>query len=106
VRTVVIVIVVLAVAGGLVYVGAQNTLPIATIDLYVVRYTDVPLWLALALSILVGAALAALVFSLPIMRLKLRVRRAHKRVTELEREVHGLRTLPLEAGEARASGES
>jgi hypothetical protein len=56
----------------------------------------VPLWCVLAASLLVGSALTALGFSLPALRMRLRLRRAERRVAELEREVHGLRTLPLD----------
>ncbi len=46
-------------------------------------------------AFLFGAALTALAFSWPILRVRLRLRRESKRVAQLEQEVHGLRTLPL-----------
>ncbi len=46
-------------------------------------------------AFLLGAALTAVAFTWPILRVRLRLRRESKRVAQLEQEVHGLRTLPL-----------
>ncbi len=91
-----VVLIVIAACAGLVYIGSLNSLNIAVIDLYLTRFDDVPLWAALAVSTLLGAGLSALVVSLPMMRLKLRLRRSKKRISQLEQEVHALRTVPLD----------
>lgn len=57
----------------------------------------VSVWRVLVAAALFGALFSALVLSIPALRLRLRLRRAERRIAELEREVHGLRTLPLEA---------
>lgn len=57
---------------------------------------DVPLWCALSASALTGALLATAILSIPALRMRLRLHRAERRIAQLEREVHGLRTLPLE----------
>ncbi len=54
-----------------------------------------PLGFAVLAAFLLGAALTAVAFSWPIVRVRLRLRRESKRVAQLEQEVHGLRTLPL-----------
>ena len=59
--------------------------------------TEVPLWCALSVSALIGGLLAAAILSIPALRMRLRLHRAERRIAQLEREVHGLRTLPLEA---------
>ena len=99
---------VLAVVGALAYVASLNTAPIGEIDLFVKAFSDVPTWLALLGSFVIGASLVALVFTWPILRLKLNVRRARRRIDQLEQELHGLRTLPLgeETAEARHAQES
>ena len=86
---------VLGILGVLVYLASRNTHPIGAIDLGFASYAQIPLWQALLGSALVGAALAALICSWPIVRLKLGARRSHRRIADLEQELHGLRTLPL-----------
>lgn len=56
------------------------------------------LWAALVGAALVGAAAAAALFAWPLLRASMQARRSARRIAELEREIHGLRTLPI-AGE-------
>jgi uncharacterized membrane protein YciS (DUF1049 family) len=67
---------------------------LARVDL-VFAALEQPLWIMLGSALLLGAALAAAAFSWPYLRLRLVVRRQSRRITRLEQEVHGLRTLPL-----------
>jgi uncharacterized integral membrane protein len=80
----------------LIVAGLRNAKPVEHVDWIFGSADAVPLWCALGTSILVGGALAALALSVPVVRLRLRVRRAERRIAQLEREVHGLRTLPLD----------
>jgi hypothetical protein len=105
VRTWLTVAVVLAAAGAAVYFASANATPIAEINLYFARPQNVPVWQALLAALLAGAALAALVFSWPIVRLNLGMRRARRRIATLERELHGLRTLPLDGHPAHRDAE-
>ncbi len=73
----------------------QNTGRIPEINLLVAHPTDVPVWMALFSSAIVGAALAVGFLSWPLCRMRLRVRRQERSIGELEQEIHGLRTLPL-----------
>ncbi len=73
---------------------SRNADPVS-VDLGFRTLVDVPLWMSLLGAGLLGAALAVAFFSWPLVSLRLRVRRGGKRITELEQEVHGLRTLPL-----------
>ena len=73
----------------------QNTGRIPEIDLLIARPTQVPLWMALFSSAIVGAALVVGFLSWPLLRMRLRVRRQERSIGELEQELHGLRTLPL-----------
>lgn len=65
------------------------------LDLFFVRLPGVELWMLLFGALLLGAAAAALALSWPYFRLRLLARRQGRRITQLEQEVHGLRTLPL-----------
>jgi len=56
----------------------------------------IPLWLALFGAAVIGAILTGIACSWPMVRLRLEVHRQHRRITGLEQEIHGLRTLPLE----------
>ena len=73
----------------------QNTGRIPEINLLIARPTEVPVWMALFSSAIVGAALAVSFLSWPLLRTRLRVRRQARNIDELEQELHGLRTLPL-----------
>lgn len=64
----------------------------------------VPVWLLVLAATLAGAAIASLSFAWPLLRGRMRLRKATQRVAVLEQEVHGLRTLPLaEQDEAEAA---
>jgi uncharacterized membrane protein YciS (DUF1049 family) len=75
------------------YVAVANR-EVARLDL-VFAALEQPLWILLGSALLLGAALAAAALSWPYLRLRLAVRRQSRRITRLEQEVHGLRTLPL-----------
>ena len=62
-----------------------------------------PLWMALLVAVLAGAAVALGACSWSIVRLKLQARRQARRIADLEQEVHGLRTLPIASAIAGAS---
>ena len=94
-RTWITVALVLIAIGGLWYLASLNAVPVGEINLYFARFAEVPLWRALVGSLVIGAALAAVILSWPLLRLKLSLRRTEKRIAQLERELHGLRTLPL-----------
>jgi len=85
----------LVVSAFVVLAIVRNQAP-ATVDWVFGSAQDVPLWRALSASALLGALVAAAILSVPALRLKLRLRRAERRISQLEREVHGLRTLPLD----------
>jgi uncharacterized integral membrane protein len=61
------------------------------------------LWGAMVASAVVGAAASMLLVTWPLLRLKLQSRKHAKRIVELEREVHGLRTLPIASDVATPS---
>jgi uncharacterized membrane protein YciS (DUF1049 family) len=71
------------------------------IDLIFFPVENVAVWHVLLLSALFGAAVTALVLAWPILRLRLQVRSQNRRVTRLEQEVHGLRTLPIAESDER-----
>jgi hypothetical protein len=68
--------------------------------------TGVPVWQVMVVSLLLGAGVSAVACAWPLVRYRLRLRRDRLRITELEREVHGLRTLPLGEGEAEDAVEA
>jgi uncharacterized integral membrane protein len=86
----------LAASVFLVLAAWRNPAPVEHVDWVFGSASGVPLWCALGSSILTGGLLALLVLSVPALRLRLRLRRADRRIAQLEREVHGLRTLPLD----------
>ena len=77
------------------YLTVGNSMPIR-VELVFATLTDVPLWQALIGAFALGVLLTAGICGWPLLRLRLRVRRQNKSITALEREIHGLRTLPLE----------
>ena len=84
------------------FVAQRNPMPLS-LDLVFYRVPEVQLWLLLFVAALLGAAAALVIVSWPYLRLRLLVRRQSRRITRLEQEVHGLRTLPLsEESEDRA----
>ncbi len=85
-----------------VYLVTQNGQPVA-IDLLFTSVAGAPAWSLLLVSFAAGASLTALVLSWSLLRLRLSVRRQTRRVTRLEQEVHGLRTLPLSPEEPAPS---
>jgi uncharacterized integral membrane protein len=103
---------VLRILGLVVAVGAsallvaRNSEPI-NVDLVYTILHDVPAWMVILGSLLLGALATGLACSWPIVRYRLRLRKSRQRIAELEQELHGLRTLPLgveeTAGEAQAS---
>jgi uncharacterized integral membrane protein len=101
VRYGVVVFIVLAVVACVGWFVYQNTDQIPTIDLLIISASEVPLWMALFSSAIIGAGVTLLLLAWPLFRLRLRVRRQERSIGELEQEIHGLRTLPL-SGEAPA----
>lgn len=75
-------------------VAQRNPAPLS-LDLVFYRVPEVQLWLLLFGAALAGAAAALVIVSWPYLRLRLLVRRQSRRITHLEQEVHGLRTLPF-----------
>lgn len=75
----------------------QNSESEVTVDLVFTSFQGVELWLVMVASLLLGALAAGLACSWPLVRYRLRLRRSRQRIAELERELHGLRTLPLDA---------
>jgi uncharacterized membrane protein YciS (DUF1049 family) len=71
------------------------------LDLILFPVENVAVWNVLLLSTLFGAAVMALLLAWPIVRLRLQVRSQNRRVTRLEQEVHGLRTLPIAESDDR-----
>ena len=61
-----------------------------------------PAWLVILGSLLLGALGAGLACSWPLLRYRLRLRRSRQRISELEQELHGLRTLPLSGEKAES----
>ncbi len=91
-----------AVIAYAVYLVTQNDQPV-TIQLLFASVVGAPAWSLLLGSFAAGASLTALALSWPLLRLRLAVRRQTRRVTRLEQEVHGLRTLPLSPEELAPS---
>ena len=84
----------------------QNQDPIPRLDLVIATFTNVPVWQPLLISLLAGAGATALACAWPLARYRLRLRRARQRTAELEQEVHGLRTLPLDEDEAEDAAQA
>lgn len=72
------------------------------VNLLFLTIEQVPAWAALLGSLLLGVAAASLLLAWPFLRLRLRLRSQSRRITRLEQEVHGLRTLPLSDQEPRS----
>ena len=78
-----------------VYVSYSND---TTAPLSLLPFTapvQLPLGVVVLSAFVAGGAAAALLLAWPLLRLRLRLRGQSRRVTRLEQEVHGLRTLPL-----------
>jgi uncharacterized integral membrane protein len=80
----------------LVYAALRNSGSVAHVDWVFGSANDVPLWRVLATTALLGGIAAATALCVPVIRLRLRLRRAERRIAQLEQEVHGLRTLPVD----------
>lgn len=87
---------VVLVVGACVWFTSQNMAPVPVIDLLVTRATQVPLSIVLFSSVLVGAAGTLAVLAWPLLRLRMLVRKQARQIGDLEQEIHGLRTLPLD----------
>ena len=70
-----------------------------SINLLFTVFDGVPLWLALLGAAVLGAVVTGVACAWPMLRLRLNLRRQSRRITRLEQEIHGLRTLPLEEEE-------
>ena len=100
------IVLLVVVVGYAAWLVSLNTAPV-DVNLGFSEFPNVAAWLVILGSLLLGAVAAGLALSIPIIRYRVRQRRARKRIAELEQELHGLRTLPLgsdeDKGEARAS---
>ncbi len=94
-RGLISIVVLVAVAGFAAFL-VYNNLEQVSISLVFTVLEGVPLWGALLGTLVLGAFLAGLACLWPLLRLRLQVRRQARQITRLEREIHGLRTLPLE----------
>ena len=75
--------------------ASRNAEPVL-ID-YLIGTLDEPRWVVVLISVVAGAALAAIVLGFQSARLALTARRYRKLASSLEEEVHQLRNLPLAA---------
>lgn len=105
-RTWAAVVAAVSVVLGLVWFSVRNNQRIEGVDLIYTTIPELPLWLLILTCVALGALVSFLLTSVPLLRLRLRARRASKRIAKLEQEVHGLRTVPLadEAPPARIAG--
>lgn len=78
---------------------AMNNMQDAKVDLVFAELGPMPMALIVLASVGVGASLASLVLAWPYMQGRVHQRRTSRRIEELEREIHGLRTLPLASDE-------
>ncbi len=76
-----------------------------TVDLIVWETPILATWALLLITFSIGAALAASILSLRLMRSSMIARRYRKAAVGLESEIHQLRNLPL-SGEESAQGPS
>jgi uncharacterized integral membrane protein len=93
-KTIVSVALSVVLAAYAVYVALWNEQGV-DVHLLFTSLEQVGLGVVVLCSFLAGAAAAGLALAWPILRLRLRARGQSRRVTRLEQEVHGLRTLPL-----------
>ena len=86
------------------YAAALVSQNAATVDVHLVfaKLPAVDLWLVILGSLLLGALATGLAVSWPMLRYRLRLRRSRQRIAELEQELHGLRTLPLDVEKEEA----
>lgn len=100
-RMVLRVLLLVVVVGYAAWLVSENGKPV-DIDLIFAQLQQVPAWLVILGSLLLGALAAGLAVSWPMLRYRLRLRRSRQRIAELEQELHGLRTLPLEVEKVEA----
>ncbi len=92
-------------AAAVVYatVFALANLEPVSLDLVFAELGPMPMALAVLAAVGVGASVSSLALAWPVMQARVQRRRDLRRIEELERELHGLRTLPLAAGAREAS---
>jgi len=73
-----------------------------SLDLVFAELGPMPMALAVLAAVGVGGALASLILAWPMMQARVQRRRDVRRIEQLERELHGMRTLPLAAGDVEA----
>lgn len=100
-RMVLRVLLLVVVVGYAAWLVSQNG-ELVNVNLIFMKLTDVPAWLVILGSLLLGALATGLACSWPIVRYRLRLRKSRQRIAELEQELHGLRTLPLEVEKEEA----
>lgn len=88
------------VAGFAVCVVLQNGAAVQ-IDLAAYTFEGPRLGVALLVAFVAGAAISTLVLSVSALRLRIRMRGQRRQISKLERELHGLRTLPLQEARTR-----
>ena len=100
-RTIAALLAVVALVGYCVWLVSNNIDPVA-IQLGFASYEELALWQPLlgAFGLGVGGVLVG--FAWPVLRMRLRVRTQGRRIRELEQELHGLRTLPLDQDDPAA----
>jgi len=89
------------VAAVLVALVVGNGEPVV-VNLLLVQWPT-KVWGALVAAAAFGGAAASIVLIWPVIRLNLQARRQSKRISELEQELHGLRTLPIAGDIAQTS---
>ena len=67
------------------------------LNLPLIQEVETTLWMGVLAAFVSGALLIGLVSAFSILRLRLELRRRNQEIATLEQEVHGLRTMPLEA---------
>jgi uncharacterized integral membrane protein len=92
---------VMALAFAAAYQFGKNAEPLS-LTLYRWTTPPAPTWLVLLVAFGAGVLLAGLLLVYQLVRLSFVARRYRKEVATLESELHGLRNLPLAAGEGAA----
>ncbi len=91
----VLLVVGLLVVGAVAALLAQSNAGEVSVSLLFAQAEAVPLWRALFVAFAFGVLATGAASIWPLLRLRLSVRRQRRRISLLEQEVHGLRTLPL-----------
>jgi len=86
-----------AAVAALLYVAvfAMKNMEPAVLDLVFFEIGPMPVALVALVAMGAGAALASLALAWPVLQGRVQQRRDTRKIEELEREVHGLRTLPI-----------